>query len=116
MPIFNVCAAAAWVEVRLNLIVVGLFVPRNCTDGKLLVELLPTVKVVGAQCVMRTSDGCMVAMRLPSMNSSGVPSQLPMRQIVAVVLGSPVTVIVLNVVGLPAVIVALPIQTASSPL
>src|SRR6185312_13549528 len=102
MPIFNVCAAAAWVDVRLNLMVVGVFVPRNCTDGNELFWLEPTVNVLGAQCVMRTSEGCMVARLPPFMNSSGVPSQLPMRQMVAVVLGSPLTVIVCTVVGFPA--------------
>ena len=43
MPIFNVWAAAACADVRLNLIVVGLLAPRNCAAGKLPAELLPTV-------------------------------------------------------------------------
>src|SRR5882724_5065437 len=104
---FSVCAAAACVDVRLNRMVVGLLVPRNWQEGKLPVELLPTVNVTGPQCVLRTSDGCIVMRLPPFRNSNGVPSQLPMRQMVATVLGSAVMVRVLSVVGLPAVMATL---------
>src|SRR5476649_183468 len=114
MPIFSVCAAAACAAVRLKVTVVGLLSPRNCTAGNVLVAP-PTPKVTGPQLLLRLSEGCRMLIVCPFKNSRGVPSQLPMRQIVATVLGSLVMVWVLNVVGLPAVTVALPVQTASSP-
>src|SRR5579862_2830788 len=113
MPIFSVWAAAACADVKLNLMVVGVLVPRNWTDGKLPVELLPTVKVTGPQWELRTSCGCMVMMLLPLRNSSGVPSQSPMRQMVATELGS-LTAMVLTEVPELAVTVTLPVHTESS--
>src|ERR1700733_4493820 len=114
-PIFTVCAAT-WAAVRLNLIVVGVLSPRNCTAGKLLVALVPTVYVTGPQLFMRTSEGCMLARLSPLSNSRGVPSQSPMRQMAAVALGSAVMARVPTLVDPPAVTVAVPVQTASSPL
>src|SRR5205085_9532098 len=114
-PIFTMCPVSC-ADVRSKRIVVGALSPRNCTAGKLLVTLLPTVYVTGPQGFIRTSEGCMFARFAPLLNSSGVPSQLPIRQIAAVVLGSSVTAIDPIDVDAPAVTVTLPVHTASPPL
>src|SRR5882724_2279854 len=81
MPMRRVCAAT-WADVRLNLIVVGLLSARSWRAGKLPVEVLPTVKVTGPQLALRTSCGCIWEMLLPLRNSFGVPSHVPIFQIV----------------------------------
>src|SRR5213592_2680293 len=80
IPILRV-RAAIWLGARLNLIVVGLFLPRNWMAGTTPGESTPAKKVGVSQGDIRTSDGCICAILSPLRRPAGVPSHSPIRKI-----------------------------------
>ena len=70
--------------------------------------------VPGVQLARRGSCGCIVVILEPLRNSAGEPSQLPMRQMGAWELGSPVMVKLFKATVPPAVTVTLRVSTTSS--
>src|SRR5262252_10587440 len=81
MPILSV-RLVTWFGARLNLIVVGLFLPRNWMAGNVLGSSTPAVKVVTFHGLMRTSDGCIWTILSAFNSPAGVPSHSPILKTV----------------------------------
>ena len=74
--------APIWLLDAVHLIVVGLFTLLNCAMGNWLALLLPMVNVTGPQLLMRESEGCMCPILSALSKPEGVPSTVPIAQIV----------------------------------
>ena len=112
MPIFRV-RVVIWFGARVNLIVAGLFLPRNWMAGNTDGVSTPTVYVRASQDDMRMSDGCICVILSPLRRPAGVPSHSPMRKITE---GAASVKVRFRVVVAPAVTVTGAVATASSPL
>src|SRR6188474_682581 len=112
MPIRRV-RAVIWFGASVNLMVAGLFFPRNWMAGKTDGASNPTVYVRGSQDDMRTSCGCIWVILSPLSRPAGVPSQSPTRKITE---GAASVEARFNVVVVAAATVTGAVATASSPL